>query len=901
MKIMLKKCMALVIAIFMMSASMAVFAAEDTTAPVQTTLTEAQIEKYNKDFSFLKAVGIWRSPMTDPAQNVTRGEFASVMAGFCNLDNAVALNYSDVNEETQYASDIYAVGWANLMVGSDNAFRPEAEITYNQAAKTIVCALGYEAIANSKGGYPDGYYAVAMDLGLTVGRGRDEAMTRYDVATLLAKACDVEVMNVIGVDDDNKLHFEIDKENDALAVYHGVYELEGKLTDDGVTSIKGASACPGNNVIIAGKKLTSDGVSADGLLGLNVIAYYEAETDKLLYVTANDEKNEILVINAADLVIDSEKFTKTNVVYEKGKRTDSAKISPYADFIYNGSAYPAFMVNDIKIKAGKLTLIDNNFDNIYDIVVAEEFVNMIVKTNNQKSQILADEHGNELRYEEYDKFELVSASGESKKPSQIKINSVLSVFESKDGKRVKVIVSDTTVVGKISALSTDEDGKDVVTITSLVESEEVNTDLEYSATFVENSTDGMLGFKKPAVNTEVTARLDFEGRIAGFEAYEEQYEYAYFIAAGKDTSSQMTSKMEIKIVTDEGDLVVITTAKKIKINGVSTENADDILAITDLYVDGNINGDFLRQVIKVKVNALGELKEIETTNSASKCTNSYGFDLTRFCIVYENATADFYSAPRLTYNANYKMNEDTTIFLIPTEENYDPQYIRVVKPEKLYDYARKAAVKMYDSDQHWTVGAAEVRSNATSGYFPQSMVVTKCVQGINSNGEDIYMVTGWYKSEMYTLREERPGLIDAAVPSGLQFGDIIGVKADDEFDIIDVELRVRTSEAGPTYSVDGNIDTGSGYFYGHIYARSKDTITLSHDNGLSVRGHILGNYSNPVILDYENKEVRFATWDEFPVCATVNADGTFTFSDNGTMCYLYKDSGYTSHAVLVIK
>ena len=34
----------------------------------------------------------------------------------------------------------------------------------------------------------------------------------------------------------------------------------------------------------------------------------------------------------------------------------------------------------------------------------------------------------------------------------------------------------------------------------------------------------------------------------------------------------------------------------------------------------------------------------------------------------------------------------------------------------------------------------------------------------------------YYKDEEYTFREERPGLIDKAVPGGLKFGDIVAIK-----------------------------------------------------------------------------------------------------------------------------
>ena len=62
MKNMLKKCISLVMVIFIMSASFAVFAADETAAPeTAVTYTEAQIEKYNKARNLCNALETARS------------------------------------------------------------------------------------------------------------------------------------------------------------------------------------------------------------------------------------------------------------------------------------------------------------------------------------------------------------------------------------------------------------------------------------------------------------------------------------------------------------------------------------------------------------------------------------------------------------------------------------------------------------------------------------------------------------------------------------------------------------------------------------------------------------------------------------------------------------------------
>ena len=48
-----------------------------------------------------------------------------------------------------------------LQGNGDGSFSPEEETTAEQAIKILVCALGYEPMAEEKGGYPTGYLTVA--------------------------------------------------------------------------------------------------------------------------------------------------------------------------------------------------------------------------------------------------------------------------------------------------------------------------------------------------------------------------------------------------------------------------------------------------------------------------------------------------------------------------------------------------------------------------------------------------------------------------------------------------------------------------------------------------------------------------------------------------------------------
>lgn len=914
---MLKKSISIIMAILMLSTCFAVFAsAEETAAPAEARqFTDAQIARYKSDIAFLKAAGIWVSPNTDYPNNVTRGEFASALSRLCNLDEAsigANLKYDDVTNDTLFSKYIYSVGMANLMVGSDGKFRPEEYITFNQAAKAVVTALGYQGIANAKGGYPEGYYAVALDLGLTTGAGREEFLTRYDVVTLIKKACEIDVMDLVGVSDEDA-YYEISEDRNVLSVYHNILKIEARFQDDGLTNLKGKTQCAGNNVMIGGLILKNESVVTDGFLGYNVIAYYDADEEKVLYVEKNDRKNEVLTVKAEDLETESTKFKKTNVVYNNGNRAVDVKVSPYADFIYNGSSYPAFLVNDLKIKAGTLTFVDVDFDKTYDVVIAEEYKNYILQSNNEALQLISDRNGNEFRYGEYEKFEFFDgATFETKPISRLKANSVVSVYASKDNVRIKFVVSENKIDGQVVAIETNEDGEETLTVKHLVEGEEVESQYEYSATFLENIENGVAGFKKAIMNDNLSIRLDFEGRIAGFEGYKDQYQYAYFIKAGKDSNSKLASKCLIKMVIPTGDLVTVSTAKKIIVNGASTEDGLEILNITDLYKDGNVGGEFLPQIVKVKLSALGELKEIETTNETENCKSGLGFDLSKFCKVFETdksrGYSEYYNNKRLSYDGKYIMDANTAIYVVRSGEAFTEEDIRVVKPEELYDCASRAWVKMYDANEYWVTKAVLVEPLENSNYLRGSgFTISKVKKGVDADGEDIYFLTGLYKNIDYTYREAKPGIIDAAlekqgITDGPKFGDIYYLQVDENFNIIGIKLMARTSNFTPFVKTQqGIFDTGESVLYGHILGKNDTSICITTDYGNSMSVTPFGSALPPVVIDYRNKEVRVGTFAEIPVGASMDAAGNFTMLDNGVMFYMYRYSGYTYQSAVVIR
>ena len=136
-----------------------------------------------------------------PEATITRAEFCAVVNRMLNLQDAVASNtepskFSDVPSDHWAKADINVAYTMGIIKGyGDGRFGPDDYVTYEQVIKMLVCAIGYEAAAIQKGGYPDGYLVVAAQMGLLkniVGKAGEPAK-RGLVATAVYNAINIDI------------------------------------------------------------------------------------------------------------------------------------------------------------------------------------------------------------------------------------------------------------------------------------------------------------------------------------------------------------------------------------------------------------------------------------------------------------------------------------------------------------------------------------------------------------------------------------------------------------------------------------------------------------------------------------------------------------------------------------
>ncbi len=113
--------------------------------------------------------------------------------------------FPDVAQDHWAYKYIYAAKAEGIVEGDEKGyFNPENNITNEEIVKMIICLLGYEPMAETRGGYPAGYTSQASRLGITDGMTFEvnAPAVRNDVAVMVHRALDIPLMEKVDDSED---------------------------------------------------------------------------------------------------------------------------------------------------------------------------------------------------------------------------------------------------------------------------------------------------------------------------------------------------------------------------------------------------------------------------------------------------------------------------------------------------------------------------------------------------------------------------------------------------------------------------------------------------------------------------------------------------------------------------
>ncbi|MGN0183112.1 MAG: S-layer homology domain-containing protein [Candidatus Ornithomonoglobus sp.] len=331
---------------------------------------QAAFSDVPEDYSYKKAITTlsklnvidgYEDGTFGPNKDITRAEFTKLIV--------YMLGYGNISTTTTQFNDLAADHWANANIAtaydlgivngySDTEFGPDNAVTYEQALKMVVCALGYQNSAEAMGGYPDGYIAEAVSLkltdGITASAYTDNA-SRGLVAQVMYNALEIDMYELNG----NKY---VSSGKNLLNDYLDTYIIKGTVVgvEDSVTIDCQASLNPGfiaideattgDEYVIDYTQYTTSLAAMTEYLGKTVQIYYrkDGNSEDLFLIDIDNEtyKNSELSV----MYYDVESFGgNTFKYYVNGtNKKETVKLDPTSLTIrYNGKS----IQNNVTISA----------------------------------------------------------------------------------------------------------------------------------------------------------------------------------------------------------------------------------------------------------------------------------------------------------------------------------------------------------------------------------------------------------------------------------------------------------------------------------------------------------------------------------------------------------------------
>lgn len=312
----------------------------------------------------------------NPENTVTRAEFAKMVVEALGAGNEAASSADTkfVDAKGHWAAGYIEVGVAKAFINGydETTFGPDDQVTYAQAVKMLVAAIGYETYASMQGGWPSGYLAYGSSLDIIAGVSgvtNDTALTRAQCAVLIYNTLKAPICKVDGYEQNYKgewvpklteMNGEGKEWQTLLTTKHDAYVVKGRVQKVNIDAIDGDTV---NFRVELAENFENEKVKA-----------YEETVEGT--TTVKGAKNIVAYIgesNAADML-----FNYAEAIIQKD--TDTSEYTVVSITPYGAAKTVEFAAKDIKTPLNADNEIEVKKDNTtktndYDVTGAELYVN----------------------------------------------------------------------------------------------------------------------------------------------------------------------------------------------------------------------------------------------------------------------------------------------------------------------------------------------------------------------------------------------------------------------------------------------------------------------------------------------------------------------------------------------
>ena len=597
-----------------------------------------------------------------PEQNITRAEMTKILCETLDYEQLKLdiMPFDDV-ESTHWAAGYINTAYGVGMIDGygNRKFGPEDTVTFEQAVKMTVSALGYSSEAIKRGGWPTGYITTAANIGILK---EVNGATRGDIATLIYNAIHTPLMEMGEVKDG----FGLFKEYKTILTERDIYILTGIVED---TTFE-------DEVV-----LTSEEDIPVYIGDTNIKDYIYRQVE----VYASKDKDEYTAISIKStkdnktftLISDDIKEIENNKIYYIDELTNKTKYLTINEDVvveYNKDivTYSEAIDKVLSNNNISITFIENNGKTGYDVIVMKEYELKVIDTIDLRKEKIVFSFGSFV-YDEEANHNFYDADGNVIELTDFEPEDVVFYLADSDKYYVEIVKADNReIFGTIEKVRSTK--KSII-----IDGEEYKV----SETIWEKvNTPGLEGHFYFGVNDEI---IYYNGTtVVGDYGYilSAKVEKQIFVVENEDVVVEEQNIVTVKILTKSGiDSYTLTeNASKLFVNEFGKENigwfgADKVSA---------------KRFVEYKINRNDEISYLDWKNELitdnfkyNANTEIFGKDYvdknTQIFVINDEKIDNLYvsNMKYLTHDSIYngavysEDGEAKVIFILASEEKYN--------------------------------------------------------------------------------------------------------------------------------------------------------------------------------------------------------------------------------------
>lgn len=845
MKINFKKCLALIIS------SIIVF----------SVIPGAYADNANKSYvSILENIGIIDNGYKLTDEPVTRAQFIRMIVNIlCDEVSIYEGNipFDDVSVMDENYNHIRTAYEYGIISGDGNGkFNSDSPIKYNEAVKIAVDLLGYKEYAIMMGGYPGGYTKTANDVGLTKSvANTNDLISGEAAARLIYNALHTETGNI---EMKGGMQSITKGGNKLMSQTMGLYSVKGILTANEFTGLYDLDGAGISTIAIGDFEANIfNTLDAEKYIGYEVECYYRSDdygnTALAIIPTSKNNVTEILAENFVS-------FTGSEMNYLESDKERRLNLDNDLIVIFNGKVKDDYSEATFDINEGYIIVIDNDNDGHADVINVLSYEDYVIAGIDSEEKIIYDSYGKTLDLSTEDASKSVVIADENGKEipfEKLEKNQVLSVAKDDSGLYVRAILSNKSVSGKISGVSTS-DGNYIISINGK----------EY--TISDNITEAYLADYKTGENGDFL--INAFGKIIYFKKGTVESVYALIINIYYD---EETEKVYIKYLDHYGAIKKHTVSEKCRLNGQKITNFPSLETTLTK-----------KQVVILKSGYNGEIQMIETEGG------------TVLHVISEKAQATYSRGPRW-FGGKLNVGQTTPIFVYPSGDTQDEDEYFVAR----YSYLAQMSmfVQGFNKDKKSylpeVLAIEKPTGTDTIQYNSTNVIVESVSIVLDYDGEVINLLEGYsFSGSPVSYKIKNKSVIDG---HNLSCGDMIKVEVDIKSYITQIDKFYDAKKGSVSNSskfVSSGLTGGFKPYVGYIYEIKDDMFGISSKNGESTYEDVTYYRfsSAPVSVCEVNGSAKVDVWT-----TTVDILTDYVNNNNPTKLFMYTTDGLLQQIIIL--